>query len=186
MTTRAPAVRIPVARPTTPPKSKTARPSLSLVLPTSSRAPRTPFVLCVGGLLTLGLLGLLLLNTVLAQGAFTVHDLQRRTAALGDEQQRLQTVVSLQGSPLVLAEKARGLGLVQVRDPAFIRTSDGRILGHPTKAKHPYVAPKPAAPVVVAPKPGASGAPTVAGQPTKTTKTPKTTRSARPTPRKTP
>ena len=172
MTTRAPAVRIPVARqPAT--KAKTARPSLALVIPTPSRAPRTPFVLCVGGLLISGLLGLLLLNTVLAQGAFTVHDLQRRTAALNDEQQRLQTVVSLQGSPLVLAEKAHGLGLVQVRDPAFIRTSDGQILGHPTKAKRPYVAPRPTV------APAASAAPATATKPA-------TTKTVKPTPRKTP
>jgi hypothetical protein len=134
-----------------------------VVLPTPSRAPRPPVVLCVGALLTLTLLGLLLLNTVLAQGAFTVHDLQRRTAALSDEQERLQTQVSLQGSPLVLAAKARRLGLVQVRDPAFIRSSDGVVLGHPAKAKRPYVAPKPSA----APTAGATT--TTATTPTTTT-----------------
>jgi hypothetical protein len=177
---------MPVARPRPAAKSKPARTPLSVVLPTPSRAPRTPFVICVGTLLSLGLMCLLLLNTVLAQGAFTVHDLQRRTAALTDEQQQLQTGVSLEGSPLVLAEKARRLGLVQVRDPAFIRTSDGRVLGHPTVAKRPYVAP------VAAPKPSPVTAtvtkPTTAQPSTAkpTTAKPTKTKPAAPTPRRTP
>lgn len=170
---RAPAARVPARRP--PAAARSARAPLSVVLPTASRAPRAPFVICVCGLLTLGLLSLLLLNTVLAQGAFTVQSLQKRTAALGDEQQRLQSSVSLAGSPLVLAERARGLGLVQVRDPAFIRTSDGRILGKPTKARRPAV---PKAAVV---KPAASGAP-AAGSGTK----PSAKTAARPKPRPTP
>ncbi|MDX6274540.1 MAG: hypothetical protein QOJ92_1750 [Frankiales bacterium] len=180
MTTRAPAVRIPVARPRPGPKAKPSRPPLSLVLPSPSRAPRAPFVICVAALLSLGLMCLLLLNTVLAQGAFTVHDLQRRTAALTDEQQQLQTGVSLEGSPLVLAEKARRLGLVQVRDPAFIRTSDGKVLGHPTVAKRPYVAPL--APAKTTPSmPAKTTAPTV-----KTANTTNTTKPTTPTPRRTP
>lgn len=153
---RAPATRLPAQR--RPGVARPARAPLSVVLPTASRAPRAPFVICICGLLTLGLLTLLLLNTVLAQGAFTVHEMQKRTSALRQEQQRLQSTVSLAGSPLVLAERARALGLVQVRDPAFIRTSDGRILGNPTKARRPAV-PKPAVVTSAAAKPSASAAP---------------------------
>lgn len=153
---RAPATRVPAQR--RPATARPARAPLSVVLPTPSRAPRAPFIICICGLLTLGLLSLLLLNTVLAQGAFTVHALQKRTAVLSEEQQRLQSTVALAGSPLVLAERARALGLVQVRDPAFIRTSDGRVLGNPTKARRPAV-PKPAVATSPAVKPAASAAP---------------------------
>ena len=198
MTLRAPALGIPSrsrAASARPARTTSTRPSLSIVLPTASRAPRTPFVLCVAALLSLGLLSLLLLNTVLAQGAFTVHDLQRRTALLADQQQQLQTAVSLAGSPGVLAGKAEHLGLVQVRDPAFIRTSDGRVLGHPMKAVRPYVAPAPvtsAAPTAAAGATGAGATGTSAGAKPKPTAgaKPSTTRptahAQTPKPRKTP
>lgn len=192
MTSRAPALG-GLSRPrgtARPARPAATRPPLSIVLPTASRAPRTPFVLCVGALLSLGLLCLLLLNTVLAQGSFTVHDLQRRTALLADQQQQLQTAVSLAGSPGVLSAKAKRLGLVQVRDPAFIRANDGRVLGHPTKAVRPYVAPKPSPVNSAAPTGASAGAPTTgttpAAKPTSGASTATTTRSSRPSAKPTP
>jgi hypothetical protein len=124
--------------------------------------PRTPFVIVVVAILSAGLVGLLLLNTALAQGSFRVHDLQRRTAALQDQEQQLQVAVDAANNPARLAAAARQLGLVAAQDPGFIRLSDGRILGAPKAANKPVkkvvtkqVVATPQSPPSSAPKPSA-------------------------------
>jgi cell division protein FtsB len=89
-------------------------------------------LLCVGGLVSL-----LLLNTVLAQDAYTLHSLQKETAALADTEQALAQQVAQAENPAVLAERARSLGLVPAPNPVFVRGSDGTILGVPTPAVAP-------------------------------------------------
>lgn len=124
------------------------------------RPPRTPFVIVVVAILSAGLVGLLLLNTTLAQGSFRVHDLQQRTAALQDQEQQLQLSVDASSNPARLAAAARALGLVPAQDPGFIRLSDGRVLGEPQAATAP---PKPTVPTPsAAPSPRASAGPTPA------------------------
>jgi hypothetical protein len=110
------------------------RPRLTALAALPARAPRTPFVLLVLGLLGGGLLALLLLNTALAQGSFRIHDLQRQTATLADRQQQLQLAVDALSTPDQLARSARQLGLVPVHNPGFLRLADGRILGNPQPA----------------------------------------------------
>ena len=117
-------------------------PGLSAVRPASRQhAPRAPFVITVLLLLLGGLGGLLLLNTLLAQGSFTVQDLDLRVAALKDTEQALQQKVATLAAPARLAKRAGGLGMVPAPNPAFIRMSDGRILGDPEVAPQPYTAP---------------------------------------------
>ncbi len=118
---------------------------LQVVVPSAPAPRRTPFVGVVVGVLGLGLLGLLALNTALAQGAFHQHDLERQLAVLQDEEQALQQRVAALAAPHRLASQAHALGMVATVDPAFLRASDGAVLGEPT--------PAPAAPVVVAPEP---------------------------------
>ena len=110
------------------------RPRLTALASLPARAPRTPFVLLVLGLLGGGLLALLLLNTALAQGSFRIHDLQRQTATLADRQQQLQLAVDALSTPDQLARSARRLGLVPVHNPGFLRLGDGRVLGNPQPA----------------------------------------------------
>jgi hypothetical protein len=98
------------------------------------RAPRAPFVVVIVAILTVGLVGLLLLNTALAQGSFRMHDLQRQTAALQDREQQLQIDVDGANNPSRLAAAAHHLGLVAAKDPGFLRLADGRILGAPQAA----------------------------------------------------
>lgn len=115
----------------------------------SSHAPRAPFLIMMGALLAAGLLGLLLLNTTLAQGAFIAHDLQAQTTALADQEQALVQKVAEQESPMVLERRARAIGMVPSSTPVFLRLSDGAVLGVPVPAK---AAPKPKPKVVPAPK----------------------------------
>jgi hypothetical protein len=101
------------------------------------RPHRTPFILLSVAVLGSGLVGLLLLNTTLAQGSFQVYDLQRRTAALEEREQKLQIAVDDAGTPNNLVKAARQLGLVPAKDPGFLRLRDGRVLGNPRPATSP-------------------------------------------------
>ena len=136
------------------PASKTARPagqprpnppSLALVPATASAAPRAPFVVLVAALLVAGLGGLLFLHTALAEDSFRLHDLQTHSALLANEQQALEQRLALEASPRRLSDRAQQLGMVRSENPAFIRLSDGRVLGRPKAgvAPPPPPAPKP-------------------------------------------
>ena len=121
------------------------RPALALV-PASAAAPRgrTPFVVLVVTLLAAGLLGLLLLNTALAQDAFRLHTLKEDSRALADREQMLMRQVEAQRAPQALAEKAAALGMVPAGPPAFLRLPDGAVLGAETPAVDPAAAATPA------------------------------------------
>lgn len=126
------------------------RAPLSLVPARRSAPPLAPYVTVLLLLLGGGLLGLLLLNTVVAQDAFTLYDLQRSTVGLQEKEQVLQQEVDRLQSPAHLAETARGLGMVPAPSPAFLRLPDGALLGAPR--------PAPPAPAPVAPAPPATAA----------------------------
>jgi hypothetical protein len=117
----------------------------------AANAPRAPFVVLVASLLVAGLGGLLFLHTALAEDSFRLHDLQVRSALLADREQALEQQIALEAAPSRLAARAQVLGMVRSENPAFIRLSDGRILGKPKAG----VAPPPVAP----PSPGASASP---------------------------
>ena len=118
------------------------RPSLELVPAGRSRAGRTPFVAVVVSLLAAGLLGLLVLNTVLAQDAFRLHTLKEQSRALEDVEQALQREVEALRAPQALAARAGALGMVQAGPPAFLRLPDGAVLGAETPAEDPTQVPE--------------------------------------------
>jgi hypothetical protein len=99
------------------------RPVLSLV-PTPTRARRAPFVVLILGILLLGLIGLLLLNTASAQDAFRLHRLQIAAANVNDERQALSERVNQLTGPAGLAVEAQKLGMVPVEAPAFWKPGD--------------------------------------------------------------
>ena len=168
----APARKAPARR--TP--AKPARPRLTVVAPVPSGAPRAPFVLFSMLLVGTGLIALLVLNTVVAQDAFTIHDLDRGAAALAEQEQRLRQEIAALEAPNGLAGRARDLGLVPAGDPVFV-TPDGTVLGKPVPATAPP-APAPAAP---APTVSAEAAKTAKAAPT--TKTQPAKPSAKPAPK---
>ena len=133
----APASRPHPARPTT------VRPRLTVVPPLRAPAPRAPFVLLVGALLTAGLGGLLILHTTIAEDSFRLHDLTARSVVLTDREQALEQEIAALAAPQRLAARAKTLGMVRSENPAFIRTSDGRILGKPKAGVAPPPKPKP-------------------------------------------
>lgn len=113
--------------------------ALSLVPARRSSAPRAPFVAMVVLLLAGGLLGLLALNTVLAQDAFRLHELVQDNKALVDREQTLEREVETLRTPRNLAERARELGMVPGPVPAFLRLPDGAVLGAEVPAEAPDV-----------------------------------------------
>jgi hypothetical protein len=103
----------------------------------SARASSGAFAVFVGAVLGIGLLGLLLLNTLLAQGSFTTSDLQNQQTALDTTAQALQQQVAVLESPQVLAHSAVLLGMVVTRNPVFLDPVTGRIWGVPQAGAHP-------------------------------------------------
>jgi hypothetical protein len=122
-----------------PDAAATGPAALRLVPARRSSAPRAPFVTMVVLLLAGGLLGLLALNTVLAQDAFRLHALVQDQKALVDREQTLEREVETLRTPRNLAERARELGMVPGPVPAFLRLPDGVVLGAEVPAEAPEV-----------------------------------------------
>lgn len=120
------------------------------------------------GLLTAGLIAVLLLNTSMASGAFVLNDLQNKSNELTDTETALRHAVVAQSAPAELAQRALELGMVPAGSAAFLRVSDGAVLGvaEPASDKSGFTVVAQAKPVArVAPPaadPAAPSAPTEA------------------------
>lgn len=92
------------------------------------------FSIVVLGILVGGMVMLLVLNTSLAQGAFEISALNSAQRDLAVQEQKLVQQVAVAEAPEALQERARGLGMVPVASPVFLRLADGKVLGVPTPA----------------------------------------------------
>jgi hypothetical protein len=110
------------------------RARLFLVRGGRTTAPRVPFAALVLTVLGLGLVGLLVLNTSLQQGAFHARDLEARAERLTEKREALQLQVARLREPQRVAARAADLGMVANPSPAFLRLADGEVLGKPTPA----------------------------------------------------
>jgi len=144
-------------------------------------------------LLAAGLMALLVLNTTLAQGSFTVQKLQSTSDQLADAQAALNQSLDASKSPANLATRAIGMGMGPAQSAAFLRLSDGKVIGVakpatagpgftvvgttaapvPATAKPPKASPAPAAAQTVKVAPAAV-------KPTKAATGPTPTRPAKP------
>lgn len=158
---RAPA-RVPARGAARPP-----RPTLRVVAAPVAERGRTVFVLGALALLVAGLVTLLLVNTALAQGSFRLHDLRARSGELADQSQALREDIAGQASPQRLSSKAGALGMVPSGSVAFLRLSDGRVLGVAKPAAAP-TAPTVTPSAPSAPTTGAKATPAPTAQPTTT------------------
>jgi len=111
------------------------RENLRLVAPIRVRkASRGVFVIVLAIILGVGLLGMLVINTTLAQGAFTVSELRSTQEELSRTEATLIESVAALAAPVVLETKARNLGMVPSATPAFIQIPTGKVLGKPKPA----------------------------------------------------
>jgi len=108
---------------------------LRLVRPVRSRARRAPFVVVVLTVLGVGLVGLIVLSTVLQAQSFEAAKLDRQAAALETQQQAIAREVDRLQSPANVAGRAIAIGMVPNANPAFLRLEDGKILGKPQAAE---------------------------------------------------
>ena len=117
------------------PRRQPTLPSLRVVSGAETKKPGAGFAVLCMLLLSAGLLGLLLLNTSLAQGAFALHDLQATSGELSDTQDALTQQIETASSPQHLAREAVSMGMVPSQSAAFLRLSDGAVFGVAKPAK---------------------------------------------------
>jgi hypothetical protein len=130
-----------------PAEAPRRRTVLTVVPVRAAAETRTSFAAGVVALLVTGLVGLLVLNTVLGKDSFHLHDLRVQAVELADTEQRLVREVEALRAPGTLAQKATEMGMVQAGPPAFLRLSDGAVLGATDPAAPPVLAPAEADPV---------------------------------------
>jgi len=99
-----------------------------------TQAARTPFVVLVLMMLAGGVVGLLMFNTSMQQSSFQATALQHEVTALTAKEQKLDMELDALRDPQRLAAAAKELGMVPPSQPAFVRLTDGKILGNPTAA----------------------------------------------------
>ncbi len=107
---------------------------LKLVRPVRSRARKAPFVVVVLTILSVGLVGLIVMSTMLQAQSFEAEKLNRQVVALDTQQQSLAREVDQLQSPANVARRAIQFGMVPNTNPAFLRLSDGKVLGKPEAA----------------------------------------------------
>ena len=161
----------PQPRPTARRPGATPR-QLKVVAPPEIQGNGTFLALCILLLLG-GFVGVLVLNTAMAKGSFTMRDLQQRSDALADSQDSLRHSIDAVSGPGPLAHRARSLGMVPAETAAFLRLSDGKVLGVAkpaatntrfrvvTESERPArrtTVPSPATPTVTRPRAGTPGA----------------------------
>jgi hypothetical protein len=98
------------------------------------RASRGVFALVVTGLLGVGMILILVINTSLAQGAFTISELQAQQSTLLQQEQTLAEAVAAAAAPENLEQQARALGMVPSENPVFLDVTTGTVLGEPKAA----------------------------------------------------
>ncbi len=120
----------PSARRAAPPTPRRLR----VVAPAAAEGNGVFLALCVA-LVLAGFVGVLVLNTAMAKGSFTMRDLQHRSDELADTQDDLQHALDAVSGPGPLASQASALGMVPAETPAFLRLSDGKVVGVAQKAR---------------------------------------------------
>ena len=138
------------------PQRRTAPPQPLRVVPAAIGQPGNGVFAAVCMLLLVGgLVALLMLNTAMAEGSFTLNRLQNTSGELADTQDALTQAIDAQRSASTLAARAAKLGMVPADSAAFLRLSDGKVLGVASPAtKQPgfTVVTAPQAPAKTGPK----------------------------------
>jgi hypothetical protein len=103
--------------------------SLSTPQVTPKQIAAVGFGLIISGIILIGMLGGLVVNTLLSQGQFEIQELQNRSIALAGEHEVLAQNVSRLESPEILKNRALEIGMIPSPGSAFIDLRDGRLLG---------------------------------------------------------
>jgi len=104
---------------------------LTVAPPAPVTAPRAPFVALVLVLVITGVVGILVLNTKIAENAFTLDTLHNQQIKLDRDEERLKSDIANQESPVNLAARATQLGLGKSTSSTFLLLPDGTKLEMP-------------------------------------------------------
>jgi hypothetical protein len=110
-------------------ESAVERARLTVVPRTRQTAPRTPFVILVAVVLLGGVILLLMFNTSMQQASFRATALEQKATLLDAKEQELRMELDNLRDPQRVSEEAARLGMVPMLTPAFLRISDGTVLG---------------------------------------------------------
>jgi hypothetical protein len=110
-------------------ESAVERARLTVVPRPRRTAPRTPFVILVAVVLLGGVVLLLMFNTSMQQASFRASRLEEKATLLDARKQELRMQLDTLRDPQRVSEAAARLGMVPMVTPAFLRLSDGSVLG---------------------------------------------------------
>lgn len=127
-----------IARPTTAPDRRRAptRPPLTAVPAREARKnrPKLSYALWTVGGVGAILIAQLLMSVALSHGAYEVSSLKTQITELGWQKESLGEQLETLSSPQYVASAAHELGMVINSSPAYLRLSDGAVLGQPGEA----------------------------------------------------
>lgn len=107
---------------------------IEIVAPSKHARPRVVYALsavtCVGAIVV----AQLLLSVGISQGAYEISALRASQVELGRTADSVSEDLIKVSSPQSLAANAEALGMVSNSTPAYLRLSDGAVLGAPTSA----------------------------------------------------
>jgi len=145
-----------------------AGPRLAVIEGFAGRRSAIPFALLVLGVLAVGLIALLMLNTAMDSNSVAMQQAQKRQAELTDREQELSQQLAGLSAPSSLASQAAALGLVPNPQPAFLNPTNGAVLGTPSPAPTPSPTPTPTPTPTVTPSQTPTSTATPTGTPTTT------------------
>ena len=90
---------------------------------------RLPFMLILAGVLVVGLVGLLMLQTRVQEQSFEVHQLQTKATELSYRQAQLEVQVQQKATPAEIARQATALGMVPNPYGVYIDVRTGTVVG---------------------------------------------------------
>ncbi|SDK04025.1 hypothetical protein SAMN05216282_102215 [Cryobacterium psychrotolerans] len=113
-----------------------ARSHIEAVAPRAERRarPRIVYALTAGAGMAAIVITQLLLSVGISQGAYEISTLQASQVELGRTAESLSEDLVKVSSPQNLAANAAALGMVSNSTPAYLRLSDGAVLGAPVSA----------------------------------------------------
>jgi hypothetical protein len=111
-----------------------SRRKLRVAPPLPVTVARAPFVAMLLFVVVAGVVGILVLTTMINANQFRLNDLQSKQAGLNQQEQQLQQNLAQQESPGSLVAAAHKLGLVPAGTLAYIQMPDGSVVGVPQPA----------------------------------------------------
>lgn len=111
------------------------RPQLALVRGEAGASNRYAYAILLAVIAIAGLGSYLAVQTQLGQGMFEERLLSSQLRTTTAQVQELEQQVTVMSASTNLDERARELGMVRMGATAFLRLSDGKVIGEPLAAK---------------------------------------------------